>query len=147
MKSRINLLAPLLALALAAGCSTPSARIRKNPDLFAKFPPAAQEKIRKGEVDVGFTAEMVEMALGKPARVYRRKAATGETEVWSYVDLELVPGGGEFLPTTYYVRGSDGRVYPVNDMVWADLDRRREFERLRIEFQGGKAIAIESLKE
>lgn len=93
MKKR--LLIPALAFALiVAGCSTPDSRIEKNSAAFSSYPPAAQAKIRAGEVDVGFTEEMVRMALGKPDRVMRRVSVEAETVVWAYADKAPVIGFG-----------------------------------------------------
>lgn len=71
-------------LVLLAACSTPERRISRNKALFETFPPAAQEKIRQGEVDVGFTTDMVLIALGKPTRKFTRKTSEVQQEVWSY---------------------------------------------------------------
>jgi hypothetical protein len=72
------------------GCASPETRIRKEPELFAQFAPAVQEKIRAGTIDIGFSAPMVQMALGRPSRVYRRTSQEGVQEIWSY--RELTPG-------------------------------------------------------
>jgi hypothetical protein len=93
MTKRLALAAIALSLAFA-GCSTPDSRIEKNSAAFASYPPAVQTKIRAGEVDVGFTAEMVTLALGKPDRVVRRQTAEGETEVWAYADKSPTIGFG-----------------------------------------------------
>ena len=60
-----------LALPLAlllAGCATPEKRIQQNQDLFDSFPVAAQARIRGGQIDLGFTPDMVRIALGDPQR-------------------------------------------------------------------------------
>jgi len=93
MTKLLALAALVCALALA-GCSTPDSRIEKSSATFASFPPAVQAKIRAGEVEVGFTSEMVQLALGKPDRVYRRQTAEGETEVWAYADKSPTFGFG-----------------------------------------------------
>ena len=50
----------MMGLVLAAGClSSPERRIQKAPEVFAAFPPDVQAKVRKGEVDIGFTPDMV----------------------------------------------------------------------------------------
>ena len=85
MSHRLVFAAIACALALA-GCSTPDSRIQKNSATFASYPPAVQAKIRAGEIEVGYTPEMVALALGKADRVYRRQSAEGEIEVWAYAD-------------------------------------------------------------
>lgn len=80
-------LAALVWLALsAAGCSTVDSRIAKNRELFSSWPLAVQEKIAAGQIDIGFTADQVRVALGEPDRVFTRTTADGTSEVWSYRD-------------------------------------------------------------
>lgn len=72
---------------LAAGCvaSTPQARIAQNRGAYSEYPAEVRRKISEGRVEVGFTAAMAEMALGKPGRkVTRRDEANEDTEVWIY---------------------------------------------------------------
>ncbi len=134
-----------LATLLLAACATPEARIRKNPDLFASFPSEAQELIRQGEVAVGFTRDMVQIALGSPDRIYTRQTAEGTTEIWSYVshevraDRQLVDGRFRV-----YLPGAGYRT--VTDTVWVDVNSRYEYDRLRIEFRDGQVYAVERLE-
>ena len=73
---------------LGSGCvSTPASRIKANPSLFASFPPQVQEQVRKGAVAVGFTEDMVRMALGDPDRVILRTTAALQTKIWVYTDV------------------------------------------------------------
>lgn len=77
-------LLPLLVLLLLAGCSTPQSRARSNPELMESLPPELQAKVEAGEVELGYTEEMVRVALGKPDRKYSQLTEAGRTEVWSY---------------------------------------------------------------
>jgi len=70
--------------ALLAGCSTVDSRIDKNRAAFNTWPPAVQDKIVRGQIDVGFTTDQVRVALGEPDRVWSRTTADGTSEVWSY---------------------------------------------------------------
>lgn len=45
-----------------------------------------REKVAAGKIDLGFTREQVEVALGAPDRVFTRTDANGESQVWSYRD-------------------------------------------------------------
>ena len=77
----------LAALALLlAGCNSLDSRIAKNRAAFDTWPPAVQGKVIKGQVDIGFTAEQVRVALGEPDRVFTRTTVDGTSEVWSYRD-------------------------------------------------------------
>lgn len=137
---------PVLALLLAAGCaSTPDRRIAGNPELFASFPTEAQARIRKGEVDIGFTPEMTEMALGEPRRIHSRVTEAGETEIWIYTGIayssSLVPVGG-----SYTYRDRYGRLHRAYDAGWVPVDYAREYPVLRLEFERGRLKAIEKAK-
>ena len=69
-----------------AGCSTVDSRIAKNRDAFNTWPPAVQDKVVLGQIDIGFTTDQVRVALGEPDRVFTRTAADGTSEIWSYRD-------------------------------------------------------------
>ena len=86
MTATFRLSSFVLAAALLAACSTTDSRIRDKQVVFDQLPPQAQQQIRAGQVDLGFTPDMVEMALGKPDHVYSRTAVEGSTEVWGYRD-------------------------------------------------------------
>lgn len=75
----------MCAFALA-GCSTVDSRIAKNREAFNSWPPAVQDKVVQGQIDIGFTAEQVRVALGEPDRVWTRQTTDGTSEVWSYRD-------------------------------------------------------------
>jgi hypothetical protein len=124
---------------IAAGCaSTPAQRVAGS-SAFDTYPSAVQEKILNGEVDVGFTEEMVRLALGNPDRVSRRETSAGDSEVWSYEERKPrfslgfgVSGGGGHTHTGAGVMvGSGGR-------DWSDG------AKTRVIFREGKVTAIET---
>lgn len=132
-----------LVLLLAAACSTPGDRIKRDPELFATFPPEAQARIREGKVDLGFTKPMVEMALGRPDERYNRRSAEGPLEVWGYgrasrgeprvgVGADISIGGGS--------RG--GGVFGMGG-VGGGLRSGSRGEQRRVVFRDGKVVAIE----
>ena len=125
----------LLAL-LLSGCSTPDSRIDSNRAAFNQFPADVQEKIKAGRIDVGFTPEMVRMALGEPARVYTRKTETGDTEVWIFTDSKPrislgigVASGGPHSAVGMGMQTSTGGYEPD--------------EKTRVEFRNGRVDRIE----
>ena len=69
--------------AFFAGCSTTESRIRRNPELFAKLAPEQQEMILHGRIAIGFTTEMVLLALGGSDRIQDRLDIPG-SEIWTY---------------------------------------------------------------
>ena len=95
----------IVVLALLSACGGVNSRIKKNQDKFQSYPPEAQQKIRNGQIDVGFSKDMVEMALGKPDRVYTRKTESGSQEIWAYTE-----GGGS---TSYVLGATPGGGYTV----------------------------------
>lgn len=85
MKTMFRKLLPC-SLLLVVGCSTLDSRIAKHRAEFETWPPAVQEKIIRGELDLGFTRDQVRVALGEPARVWTRTTADGTATIWSYRD-------------------------------------------------------------
>ena len=79
----------IASIALAA-CSTTDSRIRDQQELFDSYPPETQQNIRNGVIEVGYSREMVLMALGKPDRKVETQTEAGTLEVWTY--QKSVPG-------------------------------------------------------
>lgn len=86
MNTRIASLCGATLALLVAGCSTVDSRIAQNRAAFNTWPPAVQDKVVVGQVDIGFTPEQVAVALGQPDRVFTRTTADGTSQVWSYRD-------------------------------------------------------------
>ena len=135
-----------LILCLMVGCASPAYRIKKNQAVFDQFAPDVQEQIRQGKVLVGFNPDMAMMALGRPDRKYSRTTADGVTEIWAYVQrrtrTELQPVRGSFR-----IRDADGRSRRVTDTTYVNVNTYIEFDRLRLEFSGGKLKAIEEVEQ
>jgi hypothetical protein len=138
---RVLSLLLLLAAVVGAGCvtSTPQSRIDKNYGRYAEYPEEVRRKIREGRVDVGFTAEMAEMALGKPGRkISRRDEANEDTEVWIYfqnkprVSLGMAVGSG----------GYSG----VSTGVSMSSSPRPDQETMRVILRDGHVTEIETVK-
>jgi hypothetical protein len=130
---------------LAAGCATPAHRIKQNPELFASFPPAAQENVRQGRIEVGYTKDMVRIALGRPGRVAVRTTQSGTAEIWIYTSVEyrtaFEPGGGG-----YWYRDRAGRLRHVAAWAGLGVQERHENDLVRVEFDGNTVTAIEILR-
>jgi hypothetical protein len=118
------------------GCSTTDSRIKNHQEAFNAAPPAVQEKIRAGQVEIGFTQEQVLMALGNPDRQYTRTTASGTTDIWAYEDhkpsfsfgVGMVGGGGGTM---------------VGSGVAVGTGDRRD-DKLRVILSGGRVVALES---
>jgi hypothetical protein len=131
----------LSAVLLATGCvsSTPQSRISQNREAYSRYPSNVQRMISAGMVDVGFTPEMVRLALGAPNREFSRQTENGSTEVWVYHDSSPrfsigfgIGSYGRHSATSVGVATSTG-----------DYDRD---ERVRVAFRDGHVTEIEYRK-
>lgn len=134
------LLLAVLAAAVAA-CASPASRIKRQKAAFDAYPPAVQEKIRAGQVEVGFTPEQVALALGKPDRKYVRKTQAGAQDVWGYGAGSSRPRMGLSLGMGSWGGGGGGYSGGVGVGSEAGHD-----ERARIVFQDGRVVSVESLQ-
>ena len=129
------------ALALLAGCSsTPDSRIADNRAAFDELPAAAQQKIRAGQVEVGFTPEMVRLALGMPDRVYTRRSEQVDTEVWGYQDR------GPRFSFGIGVGGAVGRHSSAGVGLSTSTGDYHRDDKIRVEFREGRVTAVDLLK-
>ena len=121
MKTKlVSLCVVMIAL---AGCSTVESRVSNNRAAFDSWPPAVQQKVTAGQIDVGFSTDQVRMALGDPDYVFARSAVTGNFEVWSYRDrgprFSFGLGMGSFSGRSGYSTGigvNTGGGYPDEKM-------------------------------
>lgn len=84
MKTKLYSIIAVLATLVFAGCSTPEIRIKHNPELFASIPAPEQEMIKQGKIAIGFTPDMVRLALGNPDYIARKIDRSGTAETWRY---------------------------------------------------------------
>jgi hypothetical protein len=131
MKASAFTAAALLAAALAA-CSGPKSRIREHQAEFDAYPPAVQRKIRAGQVEVGFSPRQVALALGRPDRIFTRKTAAVDQEVWSYGVGETSVGFGV---------GFGGGPVGIGVAASPPVERGA---RMRVVFQNDVVVSIES---
>lgn len=134
-------LAVLILLAVA-GCATPESRIKEKPDIFNQFPPEIQSKVRAGQVDIGYTKDMVYIALGKPDREYTRTTADGTFEVWSFTATYSTTER-QRITADFRIVDPQGGFRTTRDTVWADVAVPHEYEKLRLEFNDDMVSAIE----
>ena len=127
---------------LLAGCATPEKRIQQNQEVFDAFPVAVQARIRGGQIDLGFTPDMVRIALGEPHRQTLRRSADGETEIWFYFDSTRRYDRQRVDIDGLSISGPGG-LRSVNGSAWINVEQNREFIRTRVEFRNGVATVIE----
>jgi len=65
-------------------CSTVKSRIGEHEKEFALYPPEVQAQIQNGNIDEGFTEEMVYMAKGNPAEKETSQKDGKTITLWKY---------------------------------------------------------------
>ncbi len=128
-----------LLLAAALGCASTDSRIAENQDAFDGYPRETQEKIRAGEIAVGFSEEQVLMSVGKPSHRSQITGEDGAIDVWTWSRSK--PGFGFGIGTGGY----SGRV-GVGTAVTVGKGARSDDERV-VEFVNGRVKRFEQLVE
>lgn len=137
---------------LAGGCSsTPESRIQKNPEAFERLAAEDRERILNGEIAIGFTREMVLLALGEPNRTSTRTTAEGVFENWAYVRQRHARNTGYYHgfahPRWYYSHYHRGYVRyrpfypPPSDFV------REEYVEKLIQFKEDSVVSFEIVEK
>lgn len=130
---------------LLAGCATVEDRIRERPQAFYRLDPPTQAAIRAGRVELGFTEEMVWLALGDPDERRSLVTAEGPRAVWIYLGLYPVYEGPRLLGFHRHLihdRHIGGGRY-VYTPIYDDGYRYELRETLRVQLSGGRVTAIE----
>jgi hypothetical protein len=83
---RLRRILALLSAAVIglAACNTTESRIRRQQALFEGYPPEVQHNIRNGVIEIGYSPDMVLMALGSPDRRTEVKTGDGTAVIWTY---------------------------------------------------------------
>jgi hypothetical protein len=137
---RTHVLLLLASLSILAGCSsTPDQRIAENQAAFAQFSPEVQQNLRAGRVDIGYTEQMVLMALGEPAGRFERVDPTGRSEVWVYRKSAPRFSFG-------FGVGSYGRHSATSVGIGTSTGSYYDDEALRVELQQGRVTRIDYRK-
>jgi hypothetical protein len=136
----------MFMVGLFTGCNTPGSRIKKKQAVFDTYPADVQERLRRGEVNVGDTADMVYIAQGNPDHKYNRQTAAGKSEIWSYTGIYKTPNR-QRVEGNFRYRDADGQWRTASDYIWIDVDVQHEYEKKRIEFQQGFVTAIEDIEQ
>lgn len=147
MKTTSLLLLPAFAAALLlTGCSTINSRINEKGSMFYSLDPATQAKIQHGDIGIGFTSDMVYVALGQPDARRHRTNADGASEIWSYGTFYDRYDGGAYLGYRRWGgwRGGFYRMYW--EPVYAPFTRPGLQEDIRVTFRDGKVVQIEQTR-
>jgi len=135
-------------LLLAAGCESVESRIKEKPAVFASVDKATQDKIKQGIIDLGYTEDMVYLALGKPDQTSEKVTAAAHNLVWSYntyytrYDGTQMVGYSREVYYDPYLRTYRLYYHPA----FVDTYHDEKEERIHVTFTNGKVSAIDQAK-
>lgn len=139
----------LLALALfLSGCSTIDSRIKEKSSTFAALDAPTQDKIRLGRVEVGFTTDLVYIALGSPDERLSKTTAGSMDETWIYNSYHQDYLGSAHTGYRRYVVIDPKTKQPMVffEPIYTPIYQDRVEERIRIAFKNEKVESIEQVK-
>lgn len=144
---------PLILAALAAfclgACSTVKSRIEEKASVFNALDSETQARLRQGIVDVGYTPDMVYIAMGRPDQTKEKQTAEGIDTTWIYNEYWQEYQGTQFVGyrrIVYYDPVARAYRY-YYEPVHADVYRDRTQQKTRVVYKNGKVSVIEQLKE
>ncbi len=149
MKTRILATLLLASLAALTGCQTVDSRIKEKPDVFAQLDPATKDKIKQGIIELGYTEDMVYLALGAPDLKRESISTAGRTETWIYntyydrYDGSAYVGYCRSVYFDPYLRAYRMYYRPA----LANTYVQDKEERIRVVFKDGKVTVIEQTKD
>ena len=155
MKKLIQLPLLLGAALLLGACSTINTRINEKAPVFYSLDPDTRAKIAHGDVELGYTPDMVYIALGQPDVKRHSVSTSGQTEQWiyrSYYDDDFAPGFGPGFGYAGYHRwfAPYGRFYRVYwEPVYWDYPypyRGIPEDDIRVTFRDGKVVMIDQAR-
>lgn len=142
-------LGALVFTVVLAGCSTIDNRIQEKSDVFAKLDPVTQSKLKQGIIDLGFTPDMVYIALGKPDEIRERTGDGGHKTVWKYnTYYERYEGTVHAGYRRFVYWDPQIRAYRIYyEPVYANLYSAQKETCIRVTFRDDKVAAIEQTKQ
>ena len=139
----------LAGFAFLAGCQTVDYRIKQKPEVFASADKATQDKIKQGIIDLGYTEDLVYLALGAPDQKREKLTEAGRNVIWIYNTYYDRYDGTQFAGyrRSVYFDPYLGAYRIYYQPVYAESYRQEKQERIRIVFKDGKASVIEQTKD
>jgi len=140
----------LLALLAFTGCQTVDTRIKEKPAVFASLDKVTQDRIREGIIGIGYTEDMVYLALGNPDQV--RESVTAEKQTVTWIYNSYIPHYDTMFMASYY-RYPYGYPYPYTYRYayyyppYMGPTYTEKEERMRVTFNEGKVTAIDQVKD
>jgi hypothetical protein len=146
--SRLAQLAALAAaLVLLAGCNTFEKRAQEKAEVFQSLDPATQDRLQKGNINVGDTPDMVYIALGVPDAKKQRITNDGRELSWIYKTYYQDYVGSELVGYRRYLVPAGPNRYVVRyEPVRRDVYDERSEENMRVSFMNGRVTVIEETK-
>lgn len=150
MKNRTWFALLSLSVLLAfTGCQTVDTRINEKPAVFSSLDKTTQDMIKKGIIGIGYTEDMVYLALGSPDQIRESVTANSRTLLWIYntytTHYDTAYMGGYYgYPYRPYYRPYYGYYYPL--YMGGGTYTEKE-ERIRVTFDGGKVTAIDQMHD
>lgn len=141
-----------LALAVVAfglgGCDTFKSRARERSETFSQLTPSEKQRLKKGDINVGDTPDMVYIALGNPDEKRDRTEANGTSSVWIYRSYMDEYAGSVWAGyRRVIVPAPNGRGYLVyHEPITQDVYRTRVDEVIRVTLKNGVVAAVEQSK-
>jgi hypothetical protein len=133
---------------LLGGCSTIPSRIEEKSALFAALDAETQNKIKQGRVEVGYSTDLVYIALGTPDERLTKTNQTGTTETWIYNSYRQEYLGTAHMGYRQYVviDPKTRQAIVTYEPVYSSVYRDRVDERIRINFKAHQVESIEQVK-
>jgi hypothetical protein len=147
MNTLTRLLLAALGLTLA-GCSTVDSRIKEKPEIFAKLDPVIQAKIKQGIIDLGYTSDMVYIALGQPDEIRESTGRGGRETIWKYnTYYERYEGTYHAGYRRFVYWDPQIRAYRIYfEPLYANVYSEHQETYIRVIFKDAKVTAIEQTK-
>ena len=148
MKKLIQLPLLFVAVLLLGACSTISSRIEEKAPVFYSLDPNTRAKIAHGDIDLGFTPDMVYIALGQPDVKREQVSNNGRSEQWIYRSYyDDFEGTGFVGYHRWYAYNPWGRYYRVYwEPVYSDFYRTVPQDDIRVTFRDGKVVMIDQAR-
>jgi hypothetical protein len=138
----------LALVSLLSGCSTIASRIEEKAAVYDNLDPQVQAMIRQGRVELGYTPEMVYMALGHPDEHSEHVTTEGRQAIWIYTSTyETYAGTAQAGYRRVLVRNPQtNAAYIYLQPVYTDLYQDQTEENIRVIFHDGYVSAIEEAR-
>ncbi len=136
-----------LALGLS-GCDTFKSRAKEKSETFAQLTPGERQRLKRGDINIGDTPDMVYISLGDPDEKRTRTEPNSTGETWIYKTYWQQYEGTAWVGwRRVIVPVNGGRGYAVyHEPITQDIYRTRVDEVIRVQFKNNVVAAVEQQK-